>query len=300
MVLLILEVSRIMAVNYLEKLLRNRLKGFSEAEKNIAEHFISLGNAVVNKTLSELSNDIGVSESTIFKFVKKIGFEGFQDFKISVASNSRTSEERSHEIVVFADISSSDSAYVIAQKIVNSNKFLLENLLHSLNEDQLNQALKLIYPSKSVHFFGQGASSVIALDSYHKFLRTKLPCNYVADYHMQLSHVTKLGTDDCVFLFSHSGETIETIEIAKILRENQVKIITLTGNDNSELVKLSDVSFVVYSEESAFRSESLTARILYLTIIDIIYVAVMYHDEAKNKHSLESIRKALTITKTRG
>ncbi|WAA09123.1 MurR/RpiR family transcriptional regulator [Fervidibacillus albus] len=287
-----------MAFNYLNKLLRPHFKGLSDKEKVIAEHFISLGNDVVNKTISELAKEINVSESTIFKFVKKIGFNGFQDFKISVASNFRTNEERKKELVVFADINKSDSAYTIAQKIVNSNKELMDDLLHSLNEQKLNEALNLIYPAKNISFFGEGASSVVALDSFHKFLRTKYHCNYVADYHMQLSYASKLGPDDCVFLFSHSGETINTIEIAKILRKNQAKIITLTGNQHSDLVNLSDISFVVYSEESAFRSETLTARILYLTIIDILYVAVMYHDEDKNKQSLENIRKALSITKT--
>jgi len=282
-----------MASNYLGKLLRPRMKNFNETEKLIAEHLINLGKDVVNKTLSELSDEIKVSESTIFKFVKKIGFDGFQDFKISVASNYRTNEE----LVVFADISSTDPAYVIAQKIIHSSKQLLDNLLHSLKEEQLNKALELIYSAKCLHFFGQGASSVIALDSYHKFLRTSFRSNYIADYHMQLAQATKLGPEDCVLLFSHSGKTIETIELAKLLRQNGVKMIALTGNPDSELVKLSDVAFVVYSEESAFRSEALTARILYLTVIDILYVAAMYHDEEKSKESLEKIRKALVITR---
>ncbi|MEK5340690.1 MurR/RpiR family transcriptional regulator [Weizmannia sp. FSL W8-1119] len=289
-----------MTYDYLRNLLRPRLKSFTDTEKIIAEYFMQLGKKVVNKTLSNIAEDTGVSESTIFKFVKKIGFDGFQDFKITVASNFRTNEERSQEIVVFPDICKSDSTHVIAQKIINSNKGLLENLLQSLKEEQLNKALSLIYPAKCIYFFGQGASSVIALDAYHKFLRTKYHCNYVADLHMQLSYATKLGPDDCVFLFSHSGETLDTIEIAKISRENRAKIITLTGNYDSELVKLSDTAFVVYSEESAFRSESLTARILYLTIIDILYVSVMYYDEEENKKSLEKIRKALYFTKKSG
>lgn len=289
-----------MKYNYLEKLLRHRLKNFSETEKIIAEHFIELGYEVVNKTLSELAGSIGISESTIFKFVKKIGFDGFQDFKISVASNFRRNEERSQEIVVFADISKTDTPFVIAQKVINSNKELIENLLQTLDEEQLNEALRLIYSVNVLHFFGQGASSVIALDSYHKFLRTKYQCNYIADLHMQLSHASKLGPNDCAFLFSHSGNTLDTIEIAKTLRENQVKIITLTGNYRSELVELSDVSFVVYSEESEFRSETLSARILYLTLIDILYVSVMYHDKDENRQSLEKIREALSITKTWG
>lgn len=288
-----------MSTNYLEKLLKHRLKSFNDTERMIAEHFIRIGNDIVTKTISQLSHEINVSESTIFKFVKKLGFAGYQDFKISVASNLHKTEDRKKNLVVFADIKKSDTPYMIAQKIVHSNIELLENLVYTLNEEQLNNALELILNSKCLHFFGQGASSVIALDSYHKFLRTKYQCNYVGDSHMQLSVATKLGSDDCAFVYSHSGLSIETIEITKLLRQNNVKIISLTGNPNSEIVKLSDVSFVIFSEESTFRSEALTARILYLTLIDILYVAVMYHDEENNKKSLENIRRALSNTKKR-
>lgn len=284
----------------MKMLLQPRMKTFSDTERIIAEHFIELGIEVANKTLSTLSQDIGFSEATIFKFVKKLGFEGFQNFKISVASNYSKKDERRHGLTVFSDITKNDSSYVIAQKVVHTNKELLENMIQSLNENLLNKALKLIYPAKSLHFFGQGASSVIAFDGYHKFMRSNFQCNYIMDYHMQLSYATKLGEDDCVFLFSHSGETIETIEIAKILQANHVKIIFLTGNPASDIVSLADVSFVVYSEESAFRSETLTSRILYLTILDILYVNTMYHDEENNKQSLENIRDAISITKTGG
>ena len=289
-----------MSYNYLEKLLRPYLTSFNDTEKIIADHFIKLGHDVVNKTLSNLADDTGLSEATIFKFVKKIGFDGFPNFKISVASNFQNIEERKNELTVFSDISKEDSSYAIAQKLVYSNKLALDNLIGSLDEERINQALNLIYDSQTIHFFGQGASSVIALDSYHKFLRTRFLCNYISDYHMQLSYATKLGPNDCVFLFSHSGETNETIEVARILRNNQVNIIVLTGNHHTDLVKLSSISFVVDSEESAFQSETLTSRILYLTIIDILYVALMYHDEAKNKDSLEKIRKALAVTKKGG
>lgn len=289
-----------MPTNYLEMLLRPRMKNFNDTETTIAEHFIDLGIEVANKTLSNLSEDTGFSEATIFKFVKKLGFDGFQTFKISVASNFSKRSDRRHDLTVFSDITKNDSSYVIAQKVVNSNKELLENMMQSLDEELLNQALELIYPSKTLHFFGQGASSIIAFDGYHKFLRTNFSCNYISDYHMQLSYATKLTNDDCVFLFSHSGETLETIEVAKILRAYGAKIISLTGNPASELVELSDVSFIVYSEESAFRSETLTSRLLYLTLLDILYVNVMYHDEEKNKKSLENIRNALSITKTGG
>lgn len=286
-----------MTYNYLKTLIQPYMKSLNKTETIIAEHMINLGSEVVNKTLANLSDETGLSEATIFKFVKKIGFSGFQNFKISVASNFRTYEERSNEMIVFSDISKSDSPFVIAQKLVNTNVELLENLIATLDEDLLENAISLITSSETINFFGQGASSIVAYDSYHKFLRTKFHCQYSLDYHIQLTYATKLGPNDCAIIFSHSGNTKETIEVAKILHENNVKMIVLTGEPSSDLVKLSSAAFVVLSKESAFRSETLTSRLVYLTIIDIIYTVIMYDDEQQNRKALLDIRHALSVTR---
>lgn len=288
-----------MPYNYLETLIRPYQKSLNNTETIIAEHMIKLGSEVVNKTLANLADETGLSEATIFKFVKKIGFSGFQNFKISVASNFRTFEERSNELIVFSDISETDSPFTIAQKVVHTNVELLENLIATLDEELLNKALDLLISSETINFFGQGASSIVAYDSYHKFLRTKFHCQYAQDYHIQLTYATKLGPNDCAILFSHSGNTKETIEVAKILYENKVKIIVLTGDPTSELVKLSNAAFVVLSKESAFRSETLTSRLVYLTVIDIIYTSIMYADEQENRKALLDIRRALSVTRER-
>jgi len=285
-----------MKSKYLDTLLLKHKASFSDTEKIIANHFKKLGTDVINKTLSNLAEETEVSEGSFYKFVKKLGFDGFQHFKISIASTIQPTTSESPDMTTFSDISKEDSAYVIAQKVLSSTEEALSNLLLSIEED-LNKALDIIDSSETLHFFGQGASTILAFDSYHKFHRSHYRCNYIIDYHMKLTYSTKLGPTDCVFLFSHSGKTTETIEVARVLRKNDVKVITLTGNPKSELVKLSNVSLVVFSEESIFRSESLTAKVLYLTLIDILFVNVMYNDEERNTQSLNKIRQAISITR---
>ncbi len=286
-----------MKSEYLDTLLHKHKASFSETEKKIADYFKTLGTEVINKTLSNLSSETGVSEGSFYKFVKKLGFDGFQDFKISIASTIQPTVNETQQMTTFSDISKDDSAYVIAQKVLSSTEEALSKLLLFIEEIDLNEALDIINKSDVLHFFGQGASTILAFDSYHKFHRSHYRCNYIIDSHMQLTYSTKLGSSDCVFLFSHSGNTIETIEVARTLRKNNVNIISLTGNPESELVNLSDVSLIIYSEESIFRSESLTAKVLYLTLIDIIFVNVMYQNEEKNTQSLDKIREVISITR---
>lgn len=285
-----------MRTNYLKSLLQPHVGSYSKTEKIIAETLLSLGSKVSTMTLEQLSQTAGVSKTAIFEFVKKLGFSGYQSFKIKMAQQ-QAPKERSSELVVISNISHDDTPFVIAQKIINSSKVLLDELLNSLSDKQLENAVNLILSSRMLHFVGQGASSIIAYDSYHKFVRSTFECNYIQDHHIQLSYATKLSEKDCVFLFSHSGNTIETINIAEIARKNKAKIIVLTGNVMSPLVEYADVAFVVDSQEASLGSETLSSRNLYLTIMDILYSYIMYHDELHNKDSLKKIRKALQYSK---
>lgn len=286
-----------MQMEDLDILLLRHKASFSEIESRIANHFKKIGNEVINKTLADLAAETGVSEASIYKFVKKLGFDGFQHFKISVASTVSSNTDATVEVRAFSDISNEDSLYTVAEKILSATKAALSNLLLFITEADIRDAMNLIDDSETLHFFGQGASNILALDSYHKFHRSHYRCNYISDAHMQLSYVTKLDENDCVFLFSHSGKTIETIQVARTLRKNNVKILTLTGNPNSELVELADVALIIPSEEAIFRSESLTAKVLYLTLIDILFVNVMYKDEQKNIESLNKISEVISLTR---
>lgn len=286
-----------MVETYLTKIIKQHYHTLSDTEKKVADYFLEIGNNAVAKTIANISDDIGVSQATIFKFVKKIGFNGFQDFKISIARNANSSVI-DPSIIAYTDIDENDSSYQIASKVINANIASINNFMQSITEEKLDNILSMIYNSETIHFFGIGGSSVIAFDSYQKFLRTKYSCDYIFDYHLQLMYTTKLTDKDLIFLFSHSGQSIETLNLAKEIAKTSAKLVVLTGNSTSELINLADETIIAYSEESKFRTESLSARILYLSLMDIFYVNVMYHDNVDSYKSMDNIRSALSVSKT--
>lgn len=280
--------------SYLEKALKNIDNNPSNIDKQLIDYFQEHSDNLVSKTLSSISKETNISETSIFKFVTKMGFDGFKDFKIKIAQYSKTAPRPT--LPDFSHISPDDKIDVLAQKVIKSNIELLTHLYDTLDIQQLSKAISLMRDCKFLHFFGQGASSAIALDAYHKFQRTHYHCSYVSDYHMQLAHASKLSNDSCAILFSHSGNTKETVNISKVLNKNNIPCIVMTGNPHGELINFSDAYFITESQESKFQSEALAARILYLTMSDILYVAIMSQDEELNFHYLHQIREAIAIT----
>lgn len=284
---------------FLKLLIRNNYHLFSKTDKKLAEYFLELNDILITKTIANLSNETGISQTTVFNFVKKLGFEGFQEFKITLATNIDSEEEEKPEnaINIYSDVTAKDSPSNVADKIITFNKNSLDTLKETLDREKLTHVIDLISDIETLHFFGQGGSSIVAYDSFHKFMRSKYNCNYIIDYHLQLGYSAKLTSKDAVFLFSHSGFSKETINLAKQIHQTNAKLITLTGNPGSELVNYSDETLIVISDESKFRSESLNSRILYLTVMDIINTTLMYKDEVNNQISFDNMRDALAVTR---
>lgn len=283
---------------YLLNIIKQNKNKFSTSEDSLVDYFLQLKNdELVNKTLADMANETEISQTTIYNFVKKLGFNGFQDFKIKLASNSISSTQP-ERLINYSEIDPSDSYIDVAKKTIHFNQQSLENLVNFLDEKTLQRIVRLLEKSQNIYFFGQGGSSVIALDSYHKFLRSKLNCHYVSDYHIQLSICSKLTKKDCVFLFSHSGDSLETINLAKILQKNNCPIICITGNPVGKILKLSTESVIAFSQEAKYRTESLTSRLLYQTVMDILYTIIMFKDEEENEQVLKKIRRAISLSKT--
>lgn len=283
---------------YLLNIIKQNKNKFSTSEDSLVDYFLQLKNdELVNKTLADMANETEISQTTIYNFVKKLGFNGFQDFKIKLASNS-ISPTQPERLINYREIDPTDSYIDVAKKTIHFNQQSLENLVNFLDEKTLQRIVHLLEKSQNIYFLGQGGSSVIALDSYHKFLRSKLNCHYVSDYHIQLSICSKLTKKDCVFLFSHSGDSLETINLAKILQKNNCPIICITGNPVGKILKLSTESVIAFSQEAKYRTESLTSRLLYQTVMDILYTIIMFKDEEENEQVLKKIRRAISLSKT--
>lgn len=267
-------------------------RDLSPKEKSIADYILKDPKLVSRSTINEISGQLNIADSTFFQFTRKLGYSGFKDFKIALLT-----DEFDATISIHENISKSDDEVSIAQKVFDSSIQALEDTKKLINKTSYVNAAKIILDSGVVKFFGLGGSTVVAQDTYHKFLRSPIKCEYVADFHMQLMQASLLTKNDCAFVISHTGITKEAIDIAKIAKQNEAKLIVVTSYPLSTLAKMADVVFISTAEETSYRSEALSSRLSQLAIIDALFVIVMFHDEAKSNHSLQKIRSVISQTK---
>ena len=272
--------------------IKSLYRDLSKKEKVIADYLLKNPDGLNSNSISDTARKIGVADSTIFQFTRKLGYQGFKDFKIAILTDDKKSAEFIHE-----KINRDDSELVMARKVFDSNIKTIKDSRAFLSQESLKKASDIIQNTKMLTFFGLGASGVVAEDGFHKFLRSPINCQHTFDYHSQLIMASLMTKEDCAILISHTGLTIEMLHIAKLIKDREGKLIVITSYPHSEIARLADVVFISIAEETTYRSEALASRITQLSILDALFVITMYKNEELSQSTLLKVREIISMSK---
>lgn len=243
----------------------------SKTEKKVADYFIEQKGEVVYQTLLEISKKIAVGEASIVRFVKKIGFGGFQELKLEIAKED--TEELSEKYEDYIDL-----VELNMLNIIKNTKLVLE-------QDKLNQAIEMIEKSKRICFYGVGTSGLTAQEAQNRFMRMGKIGNCVIDNHFQMMYSAALNEEDLVIAFSLSGNTKDIVEAVKLAKKSNVKVIAITSYILSPLAEMADCVILTACKENPLDGGSLGGKISQLYIVDLLCTG--YFRNNKNVKSIK-------------
>ncbi|WP_195987363.1 MurR/RpiR family transcriptional regulator [Clostridium sp. D53t1_180928_C8] len=254
----------------------------SKSDKQIIEYIRDNAEKIIYMTISESAKKTNTGEATVTRFAKKMGFSGFQDFKVTLAQEISLKVRNS---IINNEITNNEDVMETANKLLKNNINVLEGTVNKLNSNNIYVCADLIKKSTRVYFMGIGYSGIVAQDSNYKFMRIGINSVYYSDTHTMVMMSALTSEDEVVFVISHSGETEEIIRATKIAKENGSKIISITENENSTLAKISDINLSYISSETLFESGAVSSKLAQIFIVDLIYTQVVKetHVKAVNK-----------------
>ncbi|PPA69990.1 RpiR family transcriptional regulator [Jeotgalibacillus proteolyticus] len=269
--------------------IRSLYPSFSAKESKIADFILRDPQNIIHLSITQFAEELGVADSTIFRFCKRIGFTGYQSMKIALASEVVTPIKNIHD-----EITEEDDTKALAEKVFRSNMKTLEDTMEIIDTSSLEKAADYILNAGRIEFYGSGGSSILAMDAYHKFIRTGLNVAAPSDSHIQLMSASQLKENDCAIFLSHSGSTKDILNVCKVAGKTGAKTIAITNLAKSPLTKLADLSLYTLSDETDYRSEALSSRIAQLSYVDTLYVSVMRSLKGSGQEALEKMRTAIS------
>ncbi|MDR0885659.1 MAG: MurR/RpiR family transcriptional regulator [Clostridiales Family XIII bacterium] len=269
--------------------IKTRMNSLSVTDKKIAGYLQNHMDEATTLTIHELSKNMNTSSASLSRFAKRLGYSNLQEMKMSIAQTFSKD--------IFDELTPSDSLMNIAGRVFQANIESIKDTLSLMTEEKLRSVENIITKADKVLFAGLGGSNIVAFDAYHKFLRTPMHTVFQTEFHLQLMEASKLTEKDCAIIISHSGRNGDTIKLAQILKEKKVPMIIITSFTDTPLQEFSTVALISTSEETAHRTEALSAILSQMSIIDTIYVIYAIETKANLQGSLQDIRRAIKTTR---
>lgn len=273
--------------------IRANLENMTGTQRRIGEYILRNPRSCMKMSISQLAEATGArSESTVVRFYRLLGFAGYHDFKVTLATDiAGKSFYHSYE-----DITRDDDVAAIKEKISQGASRAIHESFSMLREQELDRAVELLESSTRVFLLGYATSAALAYDAYFKFTAIGLNCYHTRDSHMNAVLLSEPRAGDVIFAISHSGETRDVVEPSAAARP-VARVIALTGYPGSQLGQIADVCLATVSEELNYRSDAIVSRIVQMTVIGTIFAALSVRRGVEGENKLKNTRQSLSYLK---
>ncbi len=300
-ILVISTINRVIIMKNNQENLYNRIinlqPSFNGLFAKTAHYFINNLDNLKFLRIKQIADNCGVSEATITRFVKALGFTSFYDFKMTIAHYTPKQTHDDLSDFILGDINFGDRVEDIIKKIKSEFINTIDVTIKYIDILELKKAIAVISSAKTINLYATGNSSVSAKYAYLRFYRIGKKSSIYTDPSEMAVSASLLGKDDIAIGISYSGKSEPVTKAIQYAKEAGATTISITGPLNSPLVRTADIKLcTVKSEADDFQISSFS-RLSHIIILDIIYagVAVNSYDIAANaiKVSGEKVRDIL-------
>ncbi|MHC4479073.1 MAG: MurR/RpiR family transcriptional regulator [Planctomycetota bacterium] len=252
--------------------LRSLRASLPEAEKAVANYVLGNSKKVPFQSVSELAEAGRVSIASVSRLSKRLGFAGFNNFKIAVAKES----VENGIAAIYQAITPGDRPGNIIEKVFHGNIKSLEDTLKVISKRALSRAARCICKSPRTVFFGIGSSDNIAADAALRFALLDIQSESYSDPHEILVHALRMKKTEVAVGISHSGRSEITCQALECAKSGGAATVGISNYPNSPLHKLSDVFLCTAFSESKVKVAALSSRIAQMCVIDALYLLTAY------------------------
>lgn len=258
-------------------ILKGQMDSLTAAEREIAKFVLASPDEMIHLSSAELAEQTGRSQSSVVKFCQKLGFRGYQDFKVAVTkAASQTWQVPTG--VIHGTIGSEDPFATILQKLLGSKMQAMQQTLSVNNEKTLIATLDAIGTARRIQLVGVGASSLVAQDFAYKLQKVGYMVLFDADSHIQIANAATLEKGDLCIALSYSGETLESRRIAETALNKNATVISVTGVQPNRLADLAEIQLYIVADEHQARSSAIFTRDAQLALADLLFILLIQSD----------------------
>lgn len=270
----------------LNRLLKEKIPLLTRSQRKLLEYILAHDDESVFLNIEDLAKKVNVSEATVVRLSKTLGFRGFPEFQRELRllfRNKLTTTSRLQRTV--RKVRDEEDVLI---KVLQTDIDNISTTLKGISIQEFRQFIKFIDSADRVIVVGlRSVHSLaiflgIALEFLQKNVWVIQPG--IGDMWDRLSGLKK---GDLVIGISFPRYTKQTVEVLRFAKEKGVKTLAITDSPISPLAQYADHTLTAQYKMDSF-IESFTAP---LSLINAIVTALGVHDKKRTMRSLKELEK---------
>lgn len=255
------------------------VKTLTKAECRIADYIAADPSRFLLTPINQVAEDLGISEATMSRFVRHVGFTDYKDFKKHIASTADLcgpAIKMSNTIADDLDIS---------QWFERQSTYLSYNA-KTIDMDIVERAVRKIADAEHIYIFGRNSSRSLAMMLEYRLRRigkqTVLLSGGISEVIEGMANITN---KDLVIYFAFGKLSDEANVILKTSRDIHYQTIAITRRQYS-LKDKADEEIVIYrGQEQEYHSQAPV-----VVLIDAIALLLSRYSHSKAMETLSKIQ----------
>jgi len=225
------------------------------ALQRVAETVLLDPPAAAGGTIVELAERSGTSASTVTRFCRAIGFDGFAGLRLGIAAQIGWSAARG------VGAGATDPLERMLEQIVADDMIAVRETAAVLDLAEVRHAATAIAHAGRVAIYAAAGSAGVGTQLRESLDRLGVQGIAAGD---------EPGPDDAAMGISRGGHTRETVDLLAKARAQGAKTIALTSFPSSPLAEVADIILLT----TTLRPQALSARHPQLVVLDLLHAAV--------------------------
>jgi RpiR family carbohydrate utilization transcriptional regulator len=273
--------------------IQERYASLRKSEKIVADYLRENAGTRLDFSITELARLLGLSEATISRVSRALGYQGFSDMKLSLAE---AVGNRSTFANIPFEIDEGDSLITTSGNLVMLLAANMQGTQRLLDGDRLQRAVSAIRAAKKVVFIGVGGAAAMCEEAAHLFMKAGLDVAAYNDTYSQIIAAANLDAQCVLIGVSHTGTTLGIANALSVARENGATTIAITNDAESAVAQAASIVFTTWQSSTPqvpLYGDFLEGRISQLFLIDLLYLGLLFVDRPNTSRNLKNTGEAL-------
>lgn len=261
----------------------------TETEKEILEYMVENLDVLPKLSSRKLAEKTYTSPTTVVRFVKKLGYQNYNDFKYNIISKLKNNNEESQ-------ITSHEKALSVLNKVEKIQIEAMNDFKNKISLKTFQEIIDVCYQHQYIDIIANDCNAILGKYALHYLSSLGKMVHVYHETNQQIYASMNVPHDHLVIIISKYALHETLLNCALTLKRRHIKTIAITNHQENTLSKRCDYVLAIPFYTNKDRFDELQFHMTVKYIFDCLFSTLYSYDIEKAKQ-ISKIHTAIFFDK---